>query len=341
VLGWCLKRLLWTLTTLLLASFVAFALLHLAPGAPRDSAGDENATASDAASLERFRREHLLDQPLWRQYLDYLGPFDLSARGHTWFGGSGEHAYGGVLTGDLGSELLHPGVSVGEQLAQRLKVTLPLMLVSLILGYAFGIPLGVLGAMRRGRASDRSLTFVTFLLYAMPVFWAGVLLQASFGRRGLDWLPVLWPASASSAGEIARAAILPILCASYGVAAYVSRQTRASMIEALESDWVRALRARGLPESQIVWRHALRNAAVPLAVHLGQVIPALVAGSVLIETIFDVPGMGAYLHRGLIQREYDVVTGIVLVSALFACIGLFLSDLVHAALDPRIRHGAR
>jgi len=295
-----------------------------------------------AASLERFRHEHLLDQPLWKQYLDYLGPFDLSERGHPWFGGSGERAWGGLLTGDLGGEMLQPGVRVGAQIAKRLRITLPLMLVSLLLGYLIAIPLGVFSATRRGQRSDRAITLATFLLYAMPVFWAGVLLQTLFGRRGLEWLPVLWPAGAGvAASDILLAAILPVLCASYAVAAYVSRQTRASMIEVLESDWIRALRARGIPERQIVWRHALRNAAAPLCVHLGQVIPVLVGGSVLIETIFDIPGMGTYLHRGLIQREYDVVTGIVLVSALFASVGLLLSDLLHAALDPRIRHGAR
>ncbi len=343
--GYCLRRLAWMLPTLLLATFVAFALLHLGPGTPLDSLGEGEANVSvgSAASLERFRHEHLLDQPLWKQYLDYLGPFDLSPRGHSWFGGSGEQPWGGLLTGDLGGELLRPGVRVGAQIAQRLKITLPLMFVSLLLGYLVAIPLGVFSATRRGTKSDRAITFATFALYALPVFWAGVLLQSALGRRGLNWLPVLWPAGAdqSSASEIVRAAILPILCASYGVAVYVSRQTRASMIEVLGSDWIRALRARGIPEQQIIWRHALRNAAAPLCVHLGQVIPALVGGSVLIETIFDIPGMGTYLHRGLLQREYDVVTGVVLVSALFACIGLFVSDLLHAALDPRVRHGAR
>ena len=344
MLAYCLRRIAWTLPTILLATFVAFALLHLAPGTALDARGDgqENLGAGSTASLERFRHEHLLDQPLWKQYLDYLGPFDLSPRGHAWFGGSGEQPYGGVLTGDLGSELLRPGVHVGAQIAQRLKITLPLMLGSLLLGYLIAIPLGVFSATHRGTRRERALTLVTFALYALPVFWAGVLLQSAFGRRGLNGLPVLWPSGAdqSSTSEILRASLLPIVCASYAVAAYVSRQTRASMIEVLEADWIRALRARGIPESQIVWRHALRNAAGPLCVHLGQVIPALVGGSVLIETLFDIPGMGTYLHRGLIQREYDVVTGVVLVSALFACVGLFVSDLLHAALDPRIRHGA-
>ncbi len=339
MLGYCLRRIAWMLPTLLLATFVAFALLHLAPGTALDAIGDgaEDSAVSDPASLARFRREHLLDQPLWKQYLDYLGPFDLSARGHVGFGGSGERPYGGILTGDLGSELLAPGVRVGAQIAKRLRVTLPLMLAAMILGYAIAIPLGVYSATRRGGRSDRVLTFATFLLYAVPVFWAGVLLQAALGRRGLDVLPVLWPAGDASAGQIVRASILPVFCASYGIVAYVSRQTRASMIEVLESDWVRALRARGICERRIVWVHGLRNAAAPLCVHLGQLIPALVAGSVLIENMFDIPGMGSYLQRGLIAREYDIVTGVVLVSAIFACMGLLVSDLLHARLDPRIR----
>jgi peptide/nickel transport system permease protein len=343
VLRYCLRRLAWILPTLLAASFVAFALLHLAPGNPRDAASDPEGGAVSAASLARFRHEHLLDRPLWKQYFHYLGPFDLSERGHPWFGGSGERAYGGVLAGDLGVELLRPGVSVAPEIAKRLRVTLPLMLAALLLGYLIAIPLGVWGATHRGLRADRLLTFATFAVYAVPVFWTGVLLQTSFGKRGLDLLPVLWPAGseAAGAGAVLAASVLPIACAASAIAAYVARQTRASMIEVLASDWIRCLRARGLPERRIVWRHALRNAAAPLCVHLGQVIPVLVGGSVLIETIFDVPGMGTYLYRGLIQREYDVVTGVVLVTALFSCIGILVSDLLHAALDPRIRHEAR
>jgi peptide/nickel transport system permease protein len=343
VLRYCLRRLAWILPTLLSASFVAFALLHLAPGTPRDAASDPESSTISAASLARFRHEHLLDQPLWKQYFHYLGPFDLSERGHAWFGGSGERAYGGVLTGDLGAELLRPGVAVAPQIAKRLRVSVPLMLAALLLAYLIAIPLGVYGATHRGERIDRALTFATFAGYAIPVVWMGVLLQALFGRRGIDALPVLWPAGseASGASAVLAASILPVVCAASAIATYVARQTRASMIEVLSSDWIRVLRARGIPERRIVWRHALRNAAAPLCVHLGQMVPVLVGGSVLIETIFDVPGMGTYLHRGLIQREYDVVTGVVLVTAVFACVGLLVSDLLHAALDPRIRFEAR
>ena len=345
MLVYCLRRLAWMLPTLLLASLVAFALLHLAPGTALDALGEgqDRQGLGSAASLARFRSDHLLDRPLLVQYLDYLGPFDLSQRGHRWFGGSGERPFGGLLSGDLGQEMLRPGVSVGAQIAQRLRITLPLMSAALFLGYLVAIPLGVFSAARRGSRKDRALTFATFLLYALPVFWAGILLQTAFGRRGLDCLPVLWPSGAGESGalEILRAALLPVLCAGYAVAAYVSRQTRASMIEVLESDWIRVLRSRGISERRILWFHALRNASAPLCVHLGQVIPALVAGSVLVETIFDIPGMGSYLHRGLLQREYDIVTGVVLVSAVFSCVGLLLSDLLQAALDPRIRHATR
>lgn len=340
VLLHCAKRLGWTLVTLWLATCVTFALLHLAPGTPAASSvgeGESLSAARDAASLERFRREHLLDRPLAVQYLDYLGPFDLSERGHPWFGGSGERPYGGLFCGDLGVELLRPGVPVAGEIEKRLAVTLPLMFCALLLGYAVAIPLGVQAARRRGGTFDRLTTGGTFLLVALPVFWAGVLLQTLLGARGLDLLPVLWPAGEATAAQVIAASVLPVACAAYGIAAYVSRQTRAAMIEALESDWVRTLRARGLAESRIVWRHALRNAAAPLCMHFGQVLPALAAGSVLIETIFDVPGVGTYLYRGLLQREVDIVTGVVLVSALFAGLGLLLSDLLHGSLDPRAR----
>ncbi|MBK8181105.1 MAG: ABC transporter permease [Planctomycetes bacterium] len=337
----CAKRLGWTLVTLWLATCVTFALLHLAPGTPAASSvgeGESLSAARDAASLERFRREHLLDRPLAVQYLDYLGPFDLSERGHPWFGGSGERPYGGLFCGDLGVELLRPGVPVAGEIEKRLAVTLPLMFCALLGSTCRMIPLGV---RRRGAPGSRWDRFTDdrgrFLLVALPVFWAGVLLQTLLGARGLDLLPVLWPAGEATAAQVLAASVLPVACAAYGIAAYVSRQTRAAMIEALESDWVRTLRARGLAESRIVWRHALRNAAAPLCMHFGQVLPALAAGSVLIETIFDVPGVGTYLYRGLLQREVDIVTGVVLVSALFAGLGLLLSDLLHGSLDPRAR----
>lgn len=333
---------------LLAASLITFALVRAAPGSAVDaraSSSDGGATAGPA-EIERFRRAHLLDRPLWVQYLHYVGPFDLTPRGHAWFGGSGETPWGGLVCLDLGEEYLKPGVAVADEMSKRLKVTLPLMATALLLAYAIAIPLAIHGALRRGSSSERWISVASFGLYALPAFWVGVLLQSAFGARGLDLLPALWPtgasggSSAAGADDLLRASILPVVTTAYGIAIYVARQTQAGLASALSSDWVTALRARGLSQRRILWLHALRHAALPLCVHLGQVFPALAAGSVVIEAVFDIPGVGRYLRDGLLQREYDVVCGVVLVSAVFACVGLWISDVLQAWIDPRLRRHA-
>lgn len=333
---------------LLAASLITFALVRAAPGSALDARASsaDGGVGAGAQEIERFRRAHLLDRPLWEQYLNYVGPFDLSPRGHAWFGGSGETPWGGLLCLDLGEEYLKPGVSVANEIGQRLRVTLPLMFTAVALAYAIAIPLAIHGALRRGSSSERWLSIASFGLYALPAFWAGVLLQSAFGARGLDLVPALWPAGASNgssaagAGDLLRASILPVLTAAYGVAIYVARQTQAGLASALGSEWVTALRARGISSRRILWLHALRHAALPVCVHVGQVFPALAAGSVVIETVFDIPGVGRYLRDGLLQREYDVVCGVVLVSAVFACVGLWISDVLQAWIDPRLRRHA-
>jgi peptide/nickel transport system permease protein len=340
-LSFVLRRLALLPPTLLGITFLTFGLLHLAPGDPAELAlAGEGQVEVDAEALARFRAAYLLDQPLWRQYLHYLGPFDLSPSGHRWFGGSGEQAYGGLLLGDLKREIHRPHVRVADELLRRLGVTVPLAAAALLVAYLVALPLGILAALRRRRTFDRVASVVLLALYCVPAFWAGLCLQLVFGAAGLDWLPVLGQAPEGAAlGERLARAVLPVACLAYGSLAYLSRQMRAGLLEQLSADYVRAARARGLPERLVVGRHALRNALLPIATLFSGVFPALIGGSVIVETVFDLPGVGRYAYEGLLQRDYFVVMATTTLGAVMTCLGVLASDLLSAVLDPRLRHG--
>ena len=350
MLAYVFRRLVLMVPTLFGIAALCFGLIHLAPGDPAlvkaGAAGSESAAAQDTSRLiERFRSEHLLDRSLPVQFAHYLGPFDLSARGHRWFGGDGSHPWNGLLVGDLGREYLRPSVDVAGELRRRLGVTLPLAAVSLLLAYLLAIPIGILGALRRGGPFDLASTALVFALYALPVFWVGVLLQMGFGATGLGWLPILGlhgpdAAQLSPLGralDTARHGVLPVVCLTYGGLAYLSRQMRVGVLDAIGADYVRAARARGLPARLVVRRHVLRNSLLPVITLIGHVLPALVGGSILVETVFDLPGMGRYAYEALMNREYDAVMGTVLVSAVMTLIGLLISDVLYAVVDPRVR----
>ncbi|MCE9593510.1 MAG: ABC transporter permease [Planctomycetes bacterium] len=329
-------------------SVLVFCVLHAAPGDPSLSVGlaigEDGRVVGDAARA-RFRAEHLLDAPLWRQYFHYLGPFDLSPRGHPWFGGSGERDFGGLLCLDFGREFQRPDVAVADELARRLAVTVPLTLVAILLAYGLAVPLGVACARRRGSFFDRATSTLLLALFSVPAYWAALVAMVIFGARGLGWLPMLglhdknaaelgpW----ASAVDLGRHALLPVAVMTYGALAYVARQTRAAMVEALESDCVRAARSRGLEERRVVWRHAFSNAVFPLLTLVGSVLPALVGGSVLVESIFELPGVGRYAYEGFLQRDYNVVMATTLVSAALTLVGLWVSDVLYAWFDPRLR----
>jgi peptide/nickel transport system permease protein len=337
-----LRRLLLLVPTLLGITFLTFTLLQLAPGDPASLAlaGSGGESQVDPEAAARFRHAYLLDQPIWKQYLHYLGPFDLSPEGHAWFGGTGAHPYGGLLAGDLKSEIHRPHVRVADELARRLKVTVPLAFAALFLGYLVALPLGILAAVREHTAVDRAIVVFVFLLYCVPTFWAGLLLQLAFGAVGLGWLPVIGLAGdGASFLDVLRHAVLPVACLAYGSCAYLSRQMRAGLVEALGSDYVRAARARGLPERIVVGKHALRNALLPIATLFASVFPLLIGGSVIVETIFDLPGVGRYAFEGLAQRDYFIVMATTTLSGVMTCLGILVSDLLIAALDPRVRHG--
>jgi peptide/nickel transport system permease protein len=351
VLNYCLRRLAWMIPTMIGITLVVFVAVHAAPGDPaliRFGTGESTASSEDlAAERARFRAEYLLDRPLAVQYLHFLGPFDLGANGHPWFGGDGSDPWHGVLALDFGNEFQRSGMPVLEEIGRRLAVTIPLSLAAIVLSYAIALPLGVLSAVRRRSALDRATSVGIFALHSIPTFWAGLVLILLFGASGLGWLPVigLHDKDADSLPPIEYAldtlvhCILPVATLTYGGLAYLSRQMRAGMIDVIGQDYVRTARAKGLPERTVIWKHAMRNALIPVTTLFATVLPALIGGSVIVETVFGLPGMGSYAYEGLLARDHNVIMATTTLSAAMTLLGILLSDILYALLDPRIRHG--
>jgi len=326
VLQYILRRLLWMIPTLIGITFLVFCAIHAAPGDPATvmlgatSGAELEGDIDYEARIEKFRRRYGLDAPLWVQYLDFLGPFNLKEDGHEWFGGSGRDRWSGVLVLDFGNELQRTGMPVMQELGRRLGVTIPLALIAVLVTYLTAIPLGIYSALRRGTKRDAAVTLVLFVLYSIPSFWAGLMLILAFGRTGLDLLPIV------------------VVTLSYGGLAYLSRQMRVGMIDVIRQDYIRTARAKGLDERVVVLKHALRNSLIPVITLFASILPILLGGSVIVETVFDVPGMGSYVFDGFLKRDYNVIMATTTLSAVMTLVGILLSDIAYALVDPRISY---
>ena len=340
--------------TLFGITLLTFSVMRLAPGDPASlryqgdaQTGEQGTDGSGIeAAITKFRKTHLLDRPVLEQYLHYMGPFDLSDRGHVWFGGSGERPWGGLLVGDLKREFHRPDVEIRVELMRRLRVTIPFATLSIFLAYLIALPLGIYSVVRQGTLRDGFATVVVFLLYSIPTFWAGLMMQLVFGANWLDVLPILGleDKDAAQLGTLAKLwdlvlhAIMPLACFTYGSFAYLSRQMRAGMIETIRQDYIRTARAKGLSERAVVLKHALRNSLIPVVTLFASILPVLIGGSVIVESIFNIPGMGKYAFEGLLSRDYNIVMATTTFAALLTLLGILLADLVYAFLDPRISY---
>jgi len=306
MLSYTLRRLLGAIPTLFVVVTVTFFLMRLAPGGPFDQ--EQPLPAEIEANLEAA---YGLDQPLAVQYGRYLR---------------------GLLRGDFGPSFKYRDFTVTELIGQGLPVSLTLGLCALALAIGIGIPLGVLAALRRNTLSDRLIIAIAVMGIAVPGFVVAPLLALVFGIY-LGWLPVAgW-----EPGSI-RTLILPVVALALPAIAYVTRLMRGSMLEVLSSNHVRAARARGLSEGAVVTRHALKSALVPVASYLGPAAAAVLTGSLVIETIFSLPGMGRYLVQGALNRDYTLVMGMVIVYATLTLVFNLIVDLLYGWLNPRVRH---
>ncbi len=306
-----LTRLLLTLPVVWLVVSLVFFLIHLVPGDPIEQMLGEGATPADIGAL---RHQYGLDQPLSRQYLHY---------------------WNGVLHGDLGSSIrLHDSVS--HLVAQRYPYTLALTLVALGFGLLLALPAGIFAAVRRGRATDQSISVVSLFGLSVPGLALGPVLILVFSIL-LGWLPV---SGASGGGRTAidwRYLILPGITMGASLAAILTRMVRTAMLEELGQDYIRTARAKGLSEQAVVWRHALPNALVPIVTVVGLQFGALLAGAIVTEKIFSWPGLGRLVVDAISNRDYALVQGCLLCIGLTYVLVNLLTDLVYRWVNPRMR----
>lgn len=335
---------------------IILGLLHAAPGDPATQilglgGGAQGEVSQEGADIEariaKFKHENALDRNFLVQFLGFMGPFNVKPDGHEWFGGDGRRPWGGFVTLDFGTELFNKNQPIGEEIRRRLRtVTIPLALMSSFLIYLFAIPVGIYSANHVGTTLDKATTLILFLLYAIPVFWAGLMVQLIFGKTLLDWLPVIGLHSrgaedltgAAWGWDMLKHAILPLAVMTYGGLAYLSRQMRSGMIEVIHQDYIRTARAKGLSETAVVLKHALRNSVIPVITIFASILPIMIGGSLIVETVFDLPGMGEYMYKGLLERDYNVIMATMALSGAMTLLGILLSDIAYALVDPRISY---
>ena len=302
---YALMRLLSAIPTMLLVIVVSFLMMRAAPGGPFDS---ERALPPDTAA--NIERAYDLDAPLSEQLFRYLG---------------------GLLHGDLGPSYRYAGYSVAELIGDKLPLSMLLGALSMILALLVGIPAGIFAALRRGSLSDRLVTALSTTGISVPVFVVAPLLVLLFAV-GLGWFPAGY-----SGAPGAEALVLPVLALALPQLAYLMRLTRASMIEVLSSEFIRTARAQGHDTWTIVRWHALKPAMMPIVSYLGPSATAVLTGSVVVEQVFGIPGLGELFVRGALNRDYPLVLGIVILYAAMVIVLNLVVDIVYGWLDPRVR----
>jgi peptide/nickel transport system permease protein len=312
VIAYVVRRLIGLVISLFLVSVLVFLAMRVLPGDPAQvMLGME----AEPETLARLRQDLGLDRPLPVQYAAWVR---------------------GLLAGDLGESLQY-GVPIGELVASRLAVTVPLAGLAVAIAVLIGIPLGLFAATHRGRLGDYGVMLLSQVGLAVPAFWLGILLILVFAVR-LGWLSSggFVPWSESALGAL-RSLLLPALALGAIRAAVVARLSRAAMLDVLHQDYLRTARGKGLSERVVLWKHALRNALLPVVTSIGMQFAALLAGTIIIENVFYLPGLGRFAFQAISQRDLPVVQDIVLlIAALVVGVNL-LVDLGCALLDPRVR----
>lgn len=306
-------RLVTSVPTLLAVLTVIFFAIRTLPGDPALAILGDIATEEALVAL----RERLgLNLPIWQQYLTFLG---------------------GLVQGDLGMSLVY-NRPITEELMRVLPFTLELTVASILLGSAIGIPLGVLSAIYRNRMIDYLTRTFSLLGLSFPVFYAAILLILVFSVY-LNWFPVISSGGGGSLGERLNSLALPALAGALGLLAMIARATRSSLLEVLGEDYIRTARAKGVGPQLVIFRHALRNALIPVVTVIGLYFALIIGNSVLIETVFTRPGLGSLIIGSLDNRDYPMVQGLLIVYSLIIIIVNILTDISYSLIDPRVKSG--
>ncbi|MDO7906178.1 ABC transporter permease [Paenibacillus sp. JX-17] len=313
-----IRRVLQSLLVIFLITLVTFGLIHAAPGGPTKMMLSPGLSQE---ALDMQAHNLGLDKPLPVQYLNWVG---------------------GLLKGDLGFTFKNH-LPVGQVLWPTVGNTLILMSVAWIFSMIIAIPWGIYNSTREYGFSDQTSSFISYIGFAMPTFWFGILLQEYFSLK-LDWLPLsdmYAMGNEGNIGDLFMHMILPISVLTLGFLASYVKYSRASMLEVLEQDYIRTARAKGVPERKVVFRHALRNALIPIITILGLDLPILVGGATLTETVFNWPGMGRLFVEMANAREYSVLMAITIITAVVVVIGNLIADILYAVVDPRVQLGGK
>lgn len=317
MLTYVIRRLLHALVVVLLVSVLVFLVIRMLPGDPIEmlvARGDTQEYSQER--VEQLRHELGMDRPLPVQYFDWLFK---------------------VVRGNLGQSILY-NYDVGKEIGNRIPTTMYLGIISFVIGLFLGPLLGVLSAVRRGKLLDTMVTFVANIGITAPVFWVGILLIYYFGLH-LKWLPIYgYTPPNVDLGKNILQSIMPVAVMALFPIASAARQTRSSVIEILVTDYIRTAWAKGLSEKTIVIKHVLKNALLPVVTLQGTLLRNIIGGSIIVETVFVIPGMGKLMMDGMLSHDYTVVQGVILVISIAVVIFNLLIDLVYGWLDPRIQY---
>jgi peptide/nickel transport system permease protein len=312
-----IRRLLQIVLVLLVVTMLVFLMVRLLPGDPiLMYMSQQNMEILSQEQIDVIRHEVGIDRNLAVQYVDWLGS---------------------ALTGDLGKSIINRS-DVADEIARRLPISAYLAGIAFIISIIVGIPLGVISAVRRGTWLDSVLTSLGNLGITVPIFWLGILLIYLFGMK-LNWLPIFgYTSPFKDFAMSTKQAILPIFCLAVPPIATAIRMTRSSMLEVMRQDYIRTAWSKGLRERSVIINHALKNGLIPVITMKGMSLAGIVGGSVIIETVFSIPGMGRLAVEGLFSQDYTVVQGVMIVVGAVVLTVNLLVDLSYGWLDPRIRY---
>jgi peptide/nickel transport system permease protein len=321
MLIYVIKRALLMIPILIGITVLSFGVMRLAPGGPAEAQMEFSARAS-AEARERLRKLYGADQPFYKQYVTWLKKF---------------------MTLDFG-EAFADGRKVKDKILERLPITLTINILSLGLVLLIAIPIGIMSATKQYSVLDRFTTISVFIGFSTPSFWLALLL---IYLLGVQWgvLPISGKESLDTTGfttlqwlvDRAQHLALPVFVSAVGGLAGFSRYMRNNMLEVMRQDYIRTARAKGLPERTVIYKHALRNALMPVITILGLALPGIIGGSVIMETVFGIDGMGRLMFQAVFSRDYNVAMGILVPAAFLTMLGNFLADIAYAFTDPRVR----
>jgi peptide/nickel transport system permease protein len=316
VSGYLLRRFIHTIFVLIIVSIMVFLVMRILPGDPVYLyIGEEQCANYTPQEIEKVRHELGLDRPLAIQYLSWIG---------------------GVTQGDFGISLVFH-TPIIDEITKRLPITIYLGSIAFVISIILGIPLGIVAAIRRGKWEDTFSTTIANIGITVPSFWLGILAIYLFGLR-LNWLPTFgYTSPFDNFGMSLKQAVMPVFCLSIFAIASAARQTRSSMLEVIQQDYIRTAWSKGLRERSVILGHALKNSLIPVITLKGLTLRGIVGGSVLIETVFNIPGMGRLAVDAILTRDFAIVQAVFLIIGIVVSLANLLVDIIYGWVDPRIR----